>query len=214
MRRREFVRTAGGATAVAAAGTATAGSAGAQDDIEPDFEGYLDGIGGGYADLRGEEEVTVEVGAGDGLQFSPAGIWIDEGTTVVWEWTGQGGEHNVVTDTENTDFENAHDFRSGDPIDEAGHTFTHTFEEGGRTGYVCAPHRGVDMFGAVAVGDDVPIVEPAPDDGWPESVHDYGVPFHAHWVGVMAILAIVTTLVFTFYVLKYGESAHTGTGRN
>ncbi|MEF8780974.1 MAG: halocyanin, partial [Haloferacaceae archaeon] len=62
MRRREFVRTAGGVTAAAAAGTATAGTAGAQEEVQPDFEGYLDGIDGGYEDLRGEDEVTVDVG--------------------------------------------------------------------------------------------------------------------------------------------------------
>lgn len=216
MRRREFVRTAGGATA-AAAGTAAAGSAGAQEEPEPDFEGYLDGIEGGYEDLRGQAEVTVDVGAGDGLQFSPAGIWIDEGTTVTWEWTGQGGDHNVFSDDQDASFENAHDFDSGDPVSEEGYTFSHTFEEPGRSAYYCEPHYSVGMWGAVAVGEDVPTIETGEGGGggaWPEDIHDIGVPFHPHWVGVMSILSLVVTLVFMFYVLKYGESSHTGTGRN
>jgi hypothetical protein len=40
-----------------------------------------------------------------------------------------------------------------------------------------------------------------------------GVPIQAHWVGAATILGIVMTVVFSFYVLKYGESPHTGTGR-
>ena len=35
-----------------------------------------------------------------------------------------------------------------------------------------------------------------------------GVPIQAHWVGIATILAIMSSLMFTFYVLKYGESAH------
>ncbi|GAB6878995.1 hypothetical protein JCM17823_12690 [Halorubrum gandharaense] len=216
MKRRDFLRTAGGATAAVGASTAATGTVAAED--RPDFEGYLDGVDGGFADLRGQDEVTVEVGApgnGGDLAFEPAAIWIDEGATVEWVWTGDGGAHNVIADEENTDFENEHtDLDSGSPVDDEGYTYEYTFEEGGRTGYVCAPHRGVDMFGAVAVGDDVPIQEAAPDTGWPEDPGQWGVPIHAHWVGVAAMFGIVLTFVFTFYVLKYGESAHTGHGGN
>ncbi|WP_418281694.1 halocyanin domain-containing protein [Halorubrum sp. DTA98] len=218
MKRREFVRTAGGATAAVGASTVATGTVAAQEGATPDFGGHLDGIDGGYEDLRGQDEVTVEVGAsgnGGNLAFSPAGIWIDEGTTVTWEWTGEGGAHNVVADADNTDFENTHtDVDSGDPIDEEGYTYSYTFEEGGMTGYVCEPHRGVNMFGSVAVGDDVPVVEPGPDDGWPEDPGHWGVPIHAHWVGIVSMLGIALTFVFTFYMLKYGESAHTGHGGN
>ena len=215
MKRRDFVRTAGGATAALAASSAAAGSVAGQGAGEPDFEGYLGGVDGGFQDLRGEDEVRVEVGAsgnGGNLAFGPAGIWIDEGTTVVWEWTGEGGGHNVVTDEENTDFENTHDLDSGSPVDEAGHEYEHTFEEGGRTGYVCIPHRGVDMFGAIAVGDDVALIDDSPNTGWPEDLADSGIPIHAHWVGIASMFGIVLTFVFTFYMLKYGESAHTGHG--
>ncbi|MCO8265935.1 halocyanin, partial [Haloferax sp. AB510] len=55
MKRREFLRTAGGATAAAtaAAGTAAAQEGGGGAQVQPDFGGYLDGIDGGYEDLRG-----------------------------------------------------------------------------------------------------------------------------------------------------------------
>jgi hypothetical protein len=39
-------------------------------------------------------------------------------------------------------------------------------------------------------------------------LHSLGVPILAHWVGIAAIFGIIVSLVFTFYVLKYGESAH------
>ena len=41
----------------------------------------------------------------------------------------------------------------------------------------------------------------------PEPEH-LGVPIRAHFVGIGALLAIFVSLVYTFYVLKYGESAH------
>src|SRR6056297_1390085 len=98
MKRRDFIRTAGGSAAATTAVAASSGSAAAQT-VQPEFS-ELEGIDGGIEDLRGESEVTVEVGAsgnGGNVAFSPAGIWIDPGTTVIWEWTGEGGDHNVVT---------------------------------------------------------------------------------------------------------------------
>ena len=38
--------------------------------------------------------------------------------------------------------------------------------------------------------------------------HELGVPFQAHFVGIATLLAIFVSLVFSFYVLKYGESPH------
>jgi hypothetical protein len=65
----------------------------------------------------------------------------------VWEWTGQGGAHNVVA--ENGAFD------SGEPVGEEGTTFEYTFADAGEGDvfrYACSPHRGVGMKGAVAVG--------------------------------------------------------------
>jgi halocyanin-like protein len=148
-------------------------------------------------DLRGEEEVVVEVGAGDGLQFAPPAIWIDEGTTVVWEWTGEGGGHNVVS-------QDGEEFES-DTDDSAGFTFEHTFEEGDQISYyVCTPHEAQNMYGGVAVGDDIETIDA--DEAAEMEPTDMGVDIREHYVGVGAILAIVVSLIFTFYTLKYGES--------
>ncbi|WP_418285344.1 halocyanin domain-containing protein [Halorubrum sp. DTA46] len=145
MSRRGLFR-AGAAGAAAAAGVAAGtGSVAAQ------YDGWLDDVDNydGTHDYRGEDEVLVEVGVGDnGLRFGPAAVLIDPGATIVWEWTGEGGGHNVVANDET--------FNSGDAVAEGGHTFEYTFddaEEGDTFNYVCVPHEAVQMKGVVAVGD-------------------------------------------------------------
>ena len=111
---------------------------------EPDYGGWFDGANNyeQTVDATGQDEVTVSVGAGDGLSFGPAAVAVSTGTTVVWEWTGQGGGHNVSA--ESGDFES-------ETITEEGHTFEYTFEETGTQEYVCTPHSAVGMKGAVVV---------------------------------------------------------------
>lgn len=216
MNRRDFVCSAGGATAAAAAGSAASPSVVAQAEARPDFSGFLDSVDGGYEDYRGEQEVRINVGAsgnGGNFAFSPAGVWIDEGTTVIWEWTGEGGAHNVRTFSDSP-LDNVHDLNSGSSAGGSDITYEHTFEEGGFTGYFCKPHEGLSMFGAVAVGEDVAVIEPSPNTGWPEDIAHSGVELHPHWHGMIAGLGIISTFVFTFYVVKYGASANTGTGRD
>lgn len=158
MSRRRLLR-AGSASAVAAAGLATGTGTGAAQ-----YDGWLEDVENydGTHDYRGQDEVTVEVGAGDtGLLFAPAAILIDPGTTVVWEWTGQGGAHNVVADDET--------FDSGETVDEEGYTFEYTFEdasEGDTFNYLCVPHETVGMKGSIAIGDvDDDVVDPSGDGG-------------------------------------------------
>ena len=171
MSRRGLLRT--GAAGVAA----TAGVAAASGTVAAAYDGWLDDVDNydGTHDYRGQDEVRIEVGAGEnGLLFGPAAVLIDQGTTVVWEWTGEGGEHNVVD--EGGAFES-------EQTAEAGHTFEHTFddaEEGDVFEYVCEPHVGVGMLGAIAVGDvDDDLVEPGDDTngdpygGWFDDVDNY-----------------------------------------
>ena len=142
--RRGLLRTAAGGVAAAGATTATAGTAAGQSEMA-DFGSHLQGVDGGTEDLRGQGEVTVQVGAsgnGGNLAFSPAGIWIDPGTTVIWEWTGRGGQHNVVA-ADGT-------FESEYYLEE-GNTFEHTFEEPGVYKYHCTPHQTQGMLGVVEV---------------------------------------------------------------
>jgi len=208
------VRTAGGATAAVAAGAGATGTAAAQE-VQPDWpSGVTGGNLGSSLDARGESEVTVAVGAGEsGLAFDPTQLWVDPGTTITFEWTGNGGAHNVQTVEDG----GPASLDSGDPVGEEGYTYEYevTEEDVGITHYHCVPHTAVGMHAGLAVGEDVPTVEVGgASDGWPENIAHVGVPLHAHWVGIAAILGISLTFVFTFYLLKYGESAHTGHGGN
>jgi halocyanin-like protein len=168
--RRTILKTmaVGAATAAIAGCSSTGGSGGGGDDTESggsdesggdgasgdesgadsmDFDGWFDDVSNydGVVDETGSSEVTVEVGAGGnggGFAFSPAAIRVDSGTTVVWEWTGDGGNHNVSA--EDGSFES-------ETVGEAGHTFEHTFEESGTYKYACTPHKAMGMKGAVVV---------------------------------------------------------------
>lgn len=118
---------------------------------EPDYGDWFDDVENydGTFDRRGQEEVKVMVGTGDdGLQFDPPAILVDHLTTVVWEWTGEGGVHNVVhepeTDDEDTEFES-------ELIGEDGETYEYTFNHEQVYRYYCEPHRDLGMKGAVTV---------------------------------------------------------------
>lgn len=145
--RRGLLKTGTGA-AVGLAAAGAAGTAAAQEDA---YGGYLsdEGTWGGTtADATGMEELVVDVGAqgnGGNLAFAPAAVVIDPGTTITWEWTGQGGAHNVVDEEEA--------FNSGTAVEEAGTTFEYTFEEEGVFQYYCVPHKGLGMKGVVVVGE-------------------------------------------------------------
>ena len=125
------------------------------ENVPEAVHSYLTNVGSSGAalyegeaeDMTGSSEVTVEVGAGDnGLAFGPPVILVDTGTTVVWEWTGNGGGHNVVS----TD-ESATSFDSGETVSSAGTTFSQTFDSSGNQMYYCSPHQAVGMAGAVIV---------------------------------------------------------------
>lgn len=98
--------------------------------------------------------MTVRVGTqanGGVFGFGPALTRVDPGTVVTFEWTGQGGVHNVAA--KGGAFESP--FES--PFEsEAGATFEWTAASEGVTKYVCVPHEAMGMKGAVVVGD-VPV---------------------------------------------------------
>ena len=138
-------RTILGATASGIAAS-VAGCLGS-DDEEIEADTYGDWFQGaqnfqGTVDETDSNEVTVMVGAGQGLSYDPAAVRITTGTTVVWEWTGLGGSHDVVE--EEGVFES-------DRYVEEDTTFSHTFEETGVYRYVCTPHQTQGMVGAVEV---------------------------------------------------------------
>ncbi len=105
------------------------------------------GYDGSAVDMTDSDEISVDVGAGDqGLAFSPAAVIVTPGTEVTWEWTGNGGAHNVVSaDSSDTEF------GSGDPVESSDETFSQTFDGAGNNMYYCTPHQSLGMHGAVIV---------------------------------------------------------------
>lgn len=156
--RRQFLATA----AVAAGGVLAGcfgGDGGDGDDgvtyvpNEPNYRGWFEGVSNykGTVEARGQSTVTIDVGVqgNNGFyKYGPAAIAVSPGTEIVWEWTGKGGTHNVVAE--------GGSFDSGELINEAGHTFTHTLESPAVYRYVCEPHRSLGMKGAVFVALDQP----------------------------------------------------------
>ncbi len=198
--RRAFIRTAGGAAATGVA-TATAGTAAGQEEaaVEPDWpSGVTSGNVGSYEDARGQDEVTVSVGAGDqGLAFDSTQLWVDPGTTIIWEWTGNGGAHNVQTVEDG----GAAALDSGDPVGEEGATYEYeaTEEDVGITHYHCVPHTAVGMHAGIAVGEDIPTVDVS--GGSSGAVF---VPQGARALGIATFIAMVSTLGLAFVFMKYG----------
>jgi len=119
---------------------------------------------------------------------------------VKFEWTGQGSGHNVKPE------EGPADLDSGAAVSSPGVHFEYEFteEDAGITKYYCDPHLSLGMKGAVAVGGDVPTT--GGGGGAVTDPEHMGVPFQAHFVGIATILMMVVSLVYTFFVLKYGES--------
>jgi halocyanin-like protein len=127
--------------------TTTEGSSGGE--VPEAVTSYLSdtsNFDGSVTDETGSDSVTVTVGAegNDGnFAFAPAAIRVSSGTTVTWEWNGEGGQHNVVAE-EGGDFES-------ELTAEEGFTFEHTFESTGVVTYYCSPHQSLGMKGAVIV---------------------------------------------------------------
>lgn len=122
------------------------GGDGGDGGASGNYDGYLSNVPN-YSetvDRTGEEQVTVTVGAepNNYLSFEPAAVEVSAGTTVIWKWSGDGGNHNVVA--ADGDFESK-------LTDESGHTFTQTFDDTGVVKYYCVPHESAGMKGVVEV---------------------------------------------------------------
>ncbi len=96
----------------------------------------------GTQDLTDASQVTIGVGVGGGRAYGPAAARITVGTTVRWEWTGRGGQHNVL-DTDGA-FESV-------LTAEEGHTFRTVIDQPGVYRYYCTPHQPAGMVGALQV---------------------------------------------------------------
>jgi halocyanin-like protein len=140
MHRRAFL-----ALSVTAAAGGCTGNGGSGGESESYNDDWFENVGNydGEVDMTGESTTSVTVGGGsDDLAFVPAAIRVSTGTTVVWEWTGNGGRHNVVDDEGEFESEYHEDGNA---------TFEYTFDSPGVYQYYCDPHRELGMKGGVRV---------------------------------------------------------------
>jgi len=221
MKRRDFLRAAS-VPAAATTASATAGLGAAQETTETSggtatgtatgtstgtgtATGTASGSGGGGGS---GETVTVTVGPGGSLVFEPGTsepLQIAPGTTVEFVWDSDN--HNIIVESQ----PDGANWQGHEPLENTGFTYTHTFDTLGTYEYYCEPHRTAGMVATIEVVENP---NAGGGGGGEKELHELGVPIHAHWVGAATILGILVTVIFTFYILKYGESPHTGTGRN
>ncbi|MFD1589353.1 halocyanin domain-containing protein [Halorientalis brevis] len=124
--------------------TATAESLTPPDDLDEwlaDANGYT----GRPARFGAGDRPTIRVGepVDDALAFAPAVIEVPPMTKVRWDWTGHGGQQNVVA-LDGT-------FDSGRTNAQAGTEYHYVFEDTGEYPFVSEPHRDEGMKGAVIV---------------------------------------------------------------
>jgi len=213
MKRREFMVAASGVSGGAVAATAATPVVAQEDENGDDTETNDDAEDENGDDANGDDEngngngaangnggggtETVEVGDN---YYEPEDLTIEPGTTVLWEWVGEA-DHNVDPDDdqpEGADWE-------GHPELISDGEYEYTFEVEGTYDYVCTPHVGVGMVGSIEVTEDADEQAAVAD----VDIDELGIPIQKHFVGIASFLAIFVSFVFTFYLLKYGESAHT-----
>ncbi|MEF8814564.1 MAG: halocyanin domain-containing protein [Halovenus sp.] len=116
-----------------------------------DADGTYDGE---IMDLRDESDVTIDVGAegnGDGYAYGPSAVAISSGTEVLWDWTGEGGLHNVEAEPDDQIGESDYEFSSGEAVEGEDNEYSFTFDESGIALYHCEPHLSLGMKGSIVV---------------------------------------------------------------
>lgn len=214
MKRRDFLKVASGAAGGAAAVGTTSASSGSSRSLQEgnETDGNESGGGGGGNEsgngTQGEGggggggTQTVEVGPDGEFVFRPGTeepLTITPGTTVEFVW--ESDTHNIVVESQ----PDGANWEGHEPIEDTGFTYSHTFETEGTYEYFCQPHQQAGMVATIEVGEGGGGGGGAPAKQDP---HEMGVPFQAHFVGIATILMMFVSLVYTFFVLKYGESRH------
>ncbi|WP_423745181.1 plastocyanin/azurin family copper-binding protein (plasmid) [Haladaptatus sp. SPP-AMP-3] len=183
--------TSGGQTTTSGGGNQSSGNQSSGNQSQ--------GGGGGGGPTK-----QVIVGPGGDLVFDPDKLTVTPGTTVKFVWESDG--HNVVPESQ-PDGAGWKGSGSASELFDTGHTYSHTFSTPGEYAYYCAPHKSAGMTGTITVGS------PGGGGGAAEAdPEEMGVPFQAHYVGIATILMVMMSLLYTFFFLKYGESANTSGG--
>lgn len=121
---------------------------------EEEIGGSADNYDGTFADERGADTVTIDVGAegnGGAFAYAPPAVVVSAGTTTEWSWTGEGNPHNVEALPEEQLGESDYEFSSGEAEGGSGVNYTRTLDEQGIVLYHCEPHFSLGMKGGIAV---------------------------------------------------------------
>ena len=181
----EHVSRRGFLTAVAGGSAIAASTAGASAQ-ETTAGNETTTSGGGAA---GPTEEVVVGPAGE-LVYEPEELEITPGTTVRWVW--ESDNHNIVVG-EQPEGANWQGTPGGQNTTyDTGYTYTHTFQTLGTYNYWCQPHKAAGMIA------DVVVSEGGGGDGGPR------LPNSAMTIGVALTAAMVSTLSFAYFFLKYG----------
>ncbi|NHN58248.1 MULTISPECIES: plastocyanin/azurin family copper-binding protein [Halorussus] len=212
MKRRDFLTAATGVAGGAGAGAAAA----AAQETTTTSSGNTTATGnetttaangtatGGGASGGGGPTEEVIVGPGGSLVFEPADLTIAPGTTVHFVW--ESDNHNVVPSSQ-PEGANWEGTAGGETKTyNTGHEYSHTFETTGTYEYYCQPHETAGMTGTITVQEGG--ASTGGGGGGEADPEHMGVPFQAHFVGLATLLMIAVSLIYTFFLLKYGESPH------
>ncbi|WP_458206541.1 plastocyanin/azurin family copper-binding protein [Haladaptatus sp. NG-SE-30] len=183
-------------------GTTTTSGGGNQSSGNESSGNQSKGGGGGGGPTK-----TVKTGPGGELVFEPTELSISPGTTVKWVW--ESNTHNVIPESQPSGSSWKGTPGGESKTYDSGYTYSHTFETPGKYEYYCAPHKSAGMTGTIQVGSSGGGGGGAAEEADPEEM---GVPFQAHYVGIATILMMIVSLIYTFFFLKYGESANTSGG--
>lgn len=128
----------------------TAGDAATEAAADVPLEEWLAGANGYDGRIvrqspRSSPTVMVGEHTDDGLAFAPPAIEVAPGTNVRWDWSGDGGRHNVVA-LDGT-------FDSGRTNAQGGTGYHYVFTEPGVHRYVSEPDREDGMRGVVVVAE-------------------------------------------------------------
>ncbi|WP_255196093.1 halocyanin domain-containing protein [Halorarius litoreus] len=121
---------------------------------ETEVGGADDTYDGTIEDLTGQETVTVMVGTpgnGGAFAFSPSAARVSVGTEIQFEWTGEGGVHNVEALPAEQLGLSDYEFSSGEPMQGEGVQYTRTMDVPGVLLWHCEPHLSLGMKGGIVV---------------------------------------------------------------
>ena len=168
----------------------------ADDEEEDDENGDEDDEDEDDEDEDDEDEApatgpTEVVEVGDNY-FEPDDLAIEPGTTVRWEWVGDG--HNI----EPSGIPDESDWEGHMPLEDTGFEYEYTFNVEGDYHYVCTPHVGVGMVADIEVGEGLGETP----DGPAELVPD------AAWTLLIATTAgMVSTLSLVYFFMRFGDKS-------